>query len=164
MATTSEAMRKADLAAALEAGAKRVLEGEELPPDVLQTLSALIPPTDKTPRRVLVTGFMDFPCPNLLQLERNASGLLLADGSTRWDGYSGILVKKLRLEHREVSWTFLTLPVVWQACTLVDYAAYDTVIHIGETRMDEDDEKMLILEDGAFNARNGEDNSKKTFV
>ncbi len=119
------------------------------------------------PLRVLVTGFNDWKDlgepPNLWRCRDNPSCRLLLGAETlrRPTTHAGPLVARLRAvgasdEARPIEWSFATMPVTWGiAETLPEYESYDVVVHLGLGVYDNFD--TFKLEDGAFNARRGED-------
>ncbi len=105
--------------------------------------------------RVLVTGFSDWigvDEDELFLCERNPSCRILFSQ----DGAEGLLPAFLMEADERIEWTFLTLPVTWDAHEyIVDIQQYDVVIHLGMNSRQRFD--VLLMEDGAYNGAFGKD-------
>eukprot|EP01063_Lacrimia_lanifica_P039153 TRINITY_DN8526_c0_g3_i1.p1 TRINITY_DN8526_c0_g3~~TRINITY_DN8526_c0_g3_i1.p1 ORF type:complete len:282 (+),score=55.09 TRINITY_DN8526_c0_g3_i1:135-980(+) len=130
-------------------------------------------PCDRRRRlRVLVTGFHDWHeiSQNVWACKYNPTGRMLlgtepellglppqrVGAAAETDcGYNGPLVRYLKAAREDVDWRFTTLPVLWGISSVVDYAAYDVVVHMGLYAGCEPDE--IVVEDGAYNARHPAD-------
>ena len=121
---------------------------------------------DEEALRVLVTGFNDWKGlgepPNVWRCRDNPSCRLLVGDETpdKPSAHQGPLARRLLAHRREdgrsIAWSFATMPVTWGvADSLEDYTDYDIVVHLGLGVYDTFDE--LMLEDGAYNLRKGED-------
>lgn len=125
---------------------------------VIVLLGVLIPSAEARnaePLRVLVTGFSDWidvDSGHMFQCEQNPScRVLLSEGEE-----PGLLSSQLLETGEDISWTFLMLPVTWDAYTHIDdIEQYDVVIHLGVDTASSPN--VLTIEDGAYNAVRGRD-------
>eukprot|EP00468_Gymnochlora_sp_CCMP2014_P001716 CAMPEP_0167742026 /NCGR_PEP_ID=MMETSP0110_2-20121227/1188_1 /TAXON_ID=629695 /ORGANISM="Gymnochlora sp., Strain CCMP2014" /LENGTH=226 /DNA_ID=CAMNT_0007626153 /DNA_START=60 /DNA_END=740 /DNA_ORIENTATION=+ len=69
---------------------------------------------------------------------------------------NGLLALKLQEELKDFEFDFHTIPVIWGGVTSIDYTGYDVAIHMGLYGVKGSYDKILI-EDGAINARKGND-------
>lgn len=119
-------------------------------------------------RRVLVTGFHDWPSPSdppgtfdPQQCRVNPSGRLLlgppyAGGAppTRFDGpLCAILPAEARARRLPLSFRFATLPVTWGIADTLDLSAVDVVVSLGLGVYPPEPATRLLLERGAWNGR-----------
>ena len=121
---------------------------------------SVVPRPDR--RRVLVTGFNDWldlgTPPNVWRCRDNPScRLLLGDAEhARPDRFDGPLPARLAGLMPDVELTYLTLPVTWEiARDAPEYGDQDVVVHLGLGVYDRTD--VLLVEDGAYNLRRGQD-------
>lgn len=68
---------------------------------------------------------------------------------------NGSLPQLLRTKRPGIQWNFQTLPVAWFTASGLDLMGYDVVVHLGLGVYHCHDK--LILENGAFNGRRGQD-------
>lgn len=117
-----------------------------------------------TKPRVLVTGFHDWRDTdgNFWRCRDNPSCRVLLGSPcpvppiTR----NGPLMRELRSCCPEAEIDYVTLPVTWGAANGLDLSSYDVVVHIGLGVYDS--RKVLLLENGAYNARRGVDVSSRS--
>ena len=122
-----------------------------------------LPGASAPKKRVLVTGFNDWADVqgNIWKLEVNPTGMLIvgagAPSPPAVTAYTGPLPSFLRENAQDVEWHFLTLPVVWTTSATIDYTQYDIVINMGLNPSSEMKANNVMVENGAYNMRVGED-------
>ena len=110
--------------------------------------------------RVLITGFNDWHSinGNVWKCCENPSCRLLlgcaCDSPPEYGKREGELPKELEKNMKDVKFSYTTLPTIWGTGAVIAGDNYDIIIHLGLGKYDENE---IVLEDGAFNYRKGED-------